>query len=346
MINSSPSPNSRPSVHISTSARLHFGFMDLQGGLGRRFGSIGLAIDGIETSFALSLSTDFAVQGAASREDHDRSLAHLRRLSRDYGFPPATMMWQQAIPSHAGLGSGTQLAMAIAESYAVLAGRNLAPSQLAERGARSGIGLAVYHQGGLVVDGGQKYCADKIHANYETPPVLARLDFPEDWRFVLILDETGKGLHNDAERAAFAALPPMSAATSGELCRQVLMQLLPGVIEHDFAAVSQAIGAIQRINGDYFAPAQGGRYAHPVIGRILAQIAKEGDTGGHRGIGQSSWGPTGFVLAPTAAAALEVENHIQQLCRAFSENTQNAVHISTRITKARNCGRRLSLKSE
>ena len=148
MINPSPPPNSHPSVHISTSARLHFGFMDLQGGLGRRFGSIGLAIDGIETAFRLTVSTDFAVQGAVSREDHDRSLAHLRRLSQEYGFPPATMIWQQAIPSHAGLGSGTQLAMAIAESYAKLAGQNLAPSQLAERGARSGIGLAVYHQGG------------------------------------------------------------------------------------------------------------------------------------------------------------------------------------------------------
>ncbi|MFD0935973.1 GHMP kinase, partial [Methylobacterium trifolii] len=32
-------------VEVEAPARLHFGFLDLHGGLGRRFGSIGLAID-------------------------------------------------------------------------------------------------------------------------------------------------------------------------------------------------------------------------------------------------------------------------------------------------------------
>ena len=89
-----------------------------------------------------------------------------------------------------------------------------------------------------------EYISDKSResalANSQTnrnPAGFGAVGFPEEWRFVLILDEDGKGLHSDEERAAFAALPPMSATTSGELCRHVLMQLLPGVIEHDFSAV-------------------------------------------------------------------------------------------------------------
>ncbi len=39
-------------VRVEAPARLHFGFLDLHGGLGRRFGSIGLAIDA--PSLALS----------------------------------------------------------------------------------------------------------------------------------------------------------------------------------------------------------------------------------------------------------------------------------------------------
>ena len=39
-------------VQVTTAARLHLGFLDLAGDLGRRFGSIGLAIDAFETRVA------------------------------------------------------------------------------------------------------------------------------------------------------------------------------------------------------------------------------------------------------------------------------------------------------
>ena len=41
-------------VRVITSARLHLGFLDLNGDLGRRFGSIGLSIDAFETSIRRS----------------------------------------------------------------------------------------------------------------------------------------------------------------------------------------------------------------------------------------------------------------------------------------------------
>ena len=37
-------------ISITAPARLHLGFMDLNGSLGRKFGSVGLTIDSIETS--------------------------------------------------------------------------------------------------------------------------------------------------------------------------------------------------------------------------------------------------------------------------------------------------------
>ena len=41
-------------VTVAVGARLHLGFLDLNGGLGRRFGSLGLALDGPETVLELS----------------------------------------------------------------------------------------------------------------------------------------------------------------------------------------------------------------------------------------------------------------------------------------------------
>src|ERR1700680_1975654 len=42
------------SVTVTAAARLHLGFLDLNGGLGRRFGSIGLAIDAPRTRLTIS----------------------------------------------------------------------------------------------------------------------------------------------------------------------------------------------------------------------------------------------------------------------------------------------------
>src|SRR5580700_2524246 len=50
-------------VVISAAARLHLGFLDLHGGLGRRFGSIGLAISGPRTKITIRAATRAQVTG-------------------------------------------------------------------------------------------------------------------------------------------------------------------------------------------------------------------------------------------------------------------------------------------
>ncbi|HEX6828992.1 MAG TPA: beta-ribofuranosylaminobenzene 5'-phosphate synthase, partial [Burkholderiales bacterium] len=60
-----------------------------------------------------------------------------------------------------------------------------------------------------------------------------------------------------------------------------------------------AIGELQRVVGDHFAPAQGGRYASPRVAEALALF----QSAGAACIGQSSWGPTGFALADSRETA-------------------------------------------
>ncbi len=69
-----------------------------------------------------------------------------------------------------------------------------------DRGNRSGVGLAAFVTGGLIVDGGR----DDGDA---PPPVIARLPFPEAWRVVLILDSGRTGVHGAEERRAFRNSP-------------------------------------------------------------------------------------------------------------------------------------------
>ncbi len=116
-----------------------------------------------------------------------------------------------------------------------------------------------------------------------------------------MLDPGGEGVHGADEQAAFAALPPFSGDQAARLCRLVLMQALPGLADRDIAAFGAAIKELQAVLGDHYAPLQGGRrFASPAVAACLDRM----DRAGAHGIGQSSWGPTGFAFA---ASPLEAE---------------------------------------
>lgn len=277
---------------IEAPARLHMGFLDMSGSLGRRFGSIGLGINEIVTRLLIQPADTLRVTGPEA----DRALRMAETLSAAVGKPlPGHVNIIATIPGHAGLGSGTQLALAVAAGLARLHGLELSPTELAGllgRGARSGIGIAVFEQGGLVVDAGRG-SASKV------PPVVARLAVPEDWRLIILLDRDRQGLHGHPEKAAFSRLPPFPASEAARLCHLVLMRGLPGLVEGDIEAFGSVITELQRTVGDHFAPAQGGRFTSPRVQAALEFLASEGAVG----IGQSSWGPTGFCLVDKPALA-------------------------------------------
>ena len=54
--------------------------------------------------------------------------------------------------------------------------------------------------------------------------------------------------------------------------------------------------------GAYFAPLQGGPYTSPRVAAVLDALRADGITG----LGQSSWGPTGFAFAPSEDAGMRL----------------------------------------
>lgn len=283
-------------MRISAPARLHLGFLDLNGSLGRKFGSLGLAIDQPSTELTLERCEADAVAGpeeARAQRALERFKA-LLKLDRNYRLSVS-----ETIPAHAGLGSGTQLAMAVGAALAALEGLETELRSLGEmqnRGARSAIGMAAFERGGFVVDGGRG-------ARDRAPPVVARAAFPSAWRVLLVLDPRNMGVHGRREVEAFENLEPMREDVSAELCRTTLMQLLPALAETDIEAFGQAVSEVQRINGQYFASEQGGGiWSSPEVAELVRQMASLGAVG----IGQSSWGPTGFAFVPSSAKAREI----------------------------------------
>lgn len=276
------------SVSVTTFGRLHLGFFDLSHQSTRRFGSMGVSIDAFQTSLTASFGPHITdAPGLATLLQR-----HLQGLATTADI---RLQLHRAIPRHGGLGSGTQMALAVGAAVNHLLERPVNPVEIAamhDRGGRSGIGIATFSHGGVVVDGGRGPAT-------VVPPMLARYAFPSEWCFLLILQRGQLGVHGHQEKTAFQQLQPRALAETQALAHQVLMQGLPALAEHDFESFATVVGALQAYNGTYFAPAQGGCYASPEVTQVIEYLKQQG----HTGLGQTSWGPTGFVMLPTTMAA-------------------------------------------
>lgn len=277
-------------VKVRAPARLHLGFLDLGGSLGRRFGSLGIALERPATEVSVRRATSDAAEGP----DSDRA-ARARDLVRDrLGIEERfAIEVDSALPAHGGLGSGTQLALAVGVAVAGLSGHALSPREVATvlgRGRRSAIGMEAFAAGGVILDGGKALAGPEANA---PPPLLARFKVPESWRILLVFDTAREGLSGPQETAAMATLPPFPAEQAAQLCHRMLLEGLPALAAADADGFGRVIGHWQRVLGDHYAAAQGGgRFLSPQVAEAIAAIEAEGIPG----VGQSSWGPTGFAI--------------------------------------------------
>jgi beta-RFAP synthase len=303
------------------------GFLDPGASLGRRFGSLGLVVDGDATQLELGFAGRLQVDAApgADTADIERAAAHLAAMQSHTGLArPLHLRLVHLLPPHAGLGSGTQLALAVGMAFARLHGLPLDAAQVAcmlGRGLRSGVGIAGFERGGLLLDGGPQ-------SDGRPARVISHLDFPAHWRVLLVLDPSRRGLCGAQERQALAMLPPFPREYAAELCHRVLMQVLPGVAGADFATFADGLNRMQALLGGYFAPAQGGQaYTSAPVDALMRWIARHGDAA----VGQSSWGPTAFAILPSEAAA-------QALLQAAQAAGVVGQGLQLQVVQGRNAG--------
>src|SRR5262245_57744439 len=259
---------------------------------GRRFGGVGMMVEEPGVRLRLSPAAEWTAEGPLA----ERALAFARQfasLSAVSGEPlsPQRLVVEGAPPPHAGLGSGTQLGMAVARGLALAAGQPELPvAELARRvgrGLRSGVGVHGFARGGFLVDAGPK-------AEETLAPLVARVEVPGDWRIVLALPPVVSDWHGLREQRAFEQLAsePPHASITERLCRLVLLGVLPALVELDLESFGEALYEFNVLAGEVFAPIQGGTYASPRVAELVAFLRQEGV----RGAGQSSWGPSVFAV--------------------------------------------------
>lgn len=275
-------------VEVRTAGRLHFGFQNLSLAHERLYGSVGLALDAPPLRLAVEPAEDVEAS-------HPATERYARRVVDLLDVPGARIDVREALPRHVGLGSGTQFALGVLAGVARTYDLDPAVRERAPdlgRGGRSGVGIAAFERGGFAIDAGHpttRFTSDRPReGEWSVPPVTVRHDVPDDWRFVLALPDVPPGKHGAEEDDDMrAVVERASPGIADEITAITHRRLLPAVVEGDPGRFGAAVEEIGRLNGAWYADAQGGVY-RPPVGEIVRDLAASSAIDG---AGQSSWGP-------------------------------------------------------
>ena len=311
-------------VVVTTGARLHFGFYGLATGP-RRYGGLGLYIDKPGYRIVFRRSDSPRIRGCQA----GRAGEILRRVLDVLGLSVSVdIELKECVDEHVGLGSTTQLTLAILSGVARIEGADVDLVSAARRlgiGARSGVGLWGYRYGGLIVDAGVK-------PPYRGPAtLLARYMFPSNWVVGVVIPGSVWRVSGEEEERLLASLPEPPESLYYRALEIVFRRLLPAVVERDFMEFAESVEELDKINGKVFAPVQKGVYACREA-ELAVKLLK--DHGG-LGVGQSSWGPAVYSFYDSVKEARETLTSVRE------ELARRGVDARILVTTARNSGARV-----
>lgn len=278
-----------------------------------------------ETEVVVSDSGRFDYSGP-DRERVERIVRHGMAQSKSKGeWPSCRVEVKRWAPAHCGLGSGTQLSMAVAEAVCRWLDVNPTVETLARvvasRGKRSAVGIHGYFVGGLIFE---------AHSDEnELNSIQVRSELPSDWCVAVLRPEFGSDLVHGADEAErFSQLSAARSDRTGELRRIACHDLMPAADAGDFPSFADAVTKYNRLSGELFSSIQGGPYNGPSIVRLIDWLIDRGVAG----VGQSSWGPGVFAWFESREKAEPIVKRLPPGIEMIA------------LTNARNQGRDLKLQ--
>lgn len=326
-------------VVVETSARLHLGFYNfLEDNIA--YGSIGVSIEVPKISIAAGISKDSQLiivnkTGIDVNDIIDNVIKKVRD-SVNKELPGLRINIVEAIPRHVGLGSTTQMSLAIGAAIMKLLNKRIKIRELAVilgRGRDSGIGITAFEQGGFIVDSGRRLPPNSTRVEPpknidDLPYPIFRIKVPNDWYFLVFIPKRRVGLDELAERKAMDMPTPLPKELKYELYKLLLLYLIPSITMNDIKTFGNALTKLQVLVGQYFSKYQGGIYCCDETEFVIKSLLKHGAYGA----GQSSWGPTAYGIVRGQRQAMKVLTGVRK------DIERKGYDMLYFVTKARNKG--------
>jgi len=290
-------------ILVNAPSRLHLGFYNFVEGC-RVYGGMGVALENPCVEVIVEAGDKLEVINEAGIPIDDV----VENVTSKLDVRSARIIVKRAIPRHVGLGSTTQLSLAIGLGITVLHGIRKSIRELAftlGRGYVSGVGIGVFEKGGFIIDSGRVVESDVLKPPKnvdELPVVIARYSLPRNWFFIVVVPEGPTGFREDEEKPLLEKPLKPQGIEQCKLYATLLLEMLPAIATRDAALFGRALTKIQQLTGQYFSRYQHGLFCCPEseeVAKIIAEL-------GALGVGQSSWGPSVYGLADSKTKALRI----------------------------------------
>jgi beta-ribofuranosylaminobenzene 5'-phosphate synthase len=296
-------------VIVTAPSRIHLGLIDMNGSSGRVDGGVGIALKDPEIMIEAKRSDGIKIHGG---DDDCRSAVRnaAEMMHRAMGIPEGIeITLRQTYPRHIGLGSGTQLALATASAIAELHGQHLPAgtlSRIVGRGGTSGIGTAAFAHGGFILDGGHtfgthgektQFSPSSASRGLRPAPVTVHHPFPEEWRILLAVPHLPPGANAAAEADIFRQHCPVPIEEVRTLSHEILMRMLPALVEQDIEGFGTAINRLQGLGFKRIELS----LQPPAVHDLLEAMRDAGAAGA----GMSSFGPALYAIGDVGMRAVE-----------------------------------------
>jgi beta-ribofuranosylaminobenzene 5'-phosphate synthase len=296
-------------VIITAPSRIHLGLIDMNGASGRVDGGIGIALK--EPGILIEVQQGEGIEIHGGDEDCRQAVRRAAERMHEAMCIPACaeITLRRTYPRHIGLGSGTQLALATASAIAELHGRRFPVGELARivgRGGTSGIGTAAFERGGFIVDGGHtfgnhgektQFSPSSASRGLRPAPVTVQHPFPEEWRILLAIPALPPGASAVKEMDIFRDHCPVPIEEVRELSHEILMRMLPALVERDLDAFGAGVNHLQHLGFKRVELS----LQPPAVHHLLGVMRDAGAAGA----GMSSFGPALYAVGDTGMRAVE-----------------------------------------
>jgi len=322
---------------IETPSRLHVTLIDLNGAYGRIDGGVGITIEKPRLILKADPTSDETYiifedphLSKSLMDDYRNKIVIASQKMMEYLDIEDSFIFnvKEAFPPHSGLGSGTQLSLAVGKMISMIYDHEIPAFQIAKivgRGGTSGIGVASFDYGGFIVDGGHRSLEKpdflpSSASNASPPPLIARYDFPDDWNIILAIPDIDTRVSGSNEVDIFQKYCPIPIEDVEKLSHILLMKMMPSVLEADLDSFGFSINSIQNLGFKKIEL----KLQKPIINKLIENMRIAGASG----VGMSSFGPTIYAVTDT------YKKDISKSAQKTMEETGGRVVI----TKARNDG--------
>jgi len=308
-------------MKLFSPARIHLGFLELDQTLPRFFGSVGLTVSNFCFEVHISKSKNLSI---VTEHKHlkKKTLEIFLKFKKKYNVNFCKINIKKIIPSHVGLGSGTQFSLTIGYLISKFNNLNVSIDEIAlflNRGNRSGIGLQSFKQGGFTIDIGKKKGTNNI------PLKLMNIKWPQDWKIILLFDLKGENIFGENEINKFKEVNKRYRSKFNYNYSTLFLKILPGIMEKDFKSFAEGIQLIQSNMSKIFYK-NSKKFSSENINYIFDYLRNKKITG----FGQSSWGPTGFIFCENSKKRNQLLNSIEKYITLKKLNGVNIVKVNGR----------------